>query len=536
MTEHEALSLVEQFLRTNSGQNLNTAQSVIFLETWAGRSYSQIAQQLGYKTDYVKQLGSKLWRDLSQVVGEEVTKKNVQAVFRRYLATQAIAPNRQQQDWGEAVDVQWFFGRQLELEILASWTKKNNGNQDCRLIGLFGLGGMGKTSLSVKLAQQVQSEFDYVIWRSLRQAPEADALISQILSVMGGSDADNSLNALMKQLHQQRCLLVLDNIESILQGGEASGQYHAGCEDYQSLLERIADEPHQSCVMITGREKPPGFSFREGTTLSVRSLQLQGLPVTDSQQLLINKGLSATDTEYQTLIQYVGGNPLALKIAATIVQNLFAGDVLAYLTSNPVFNDLWRLLDQQFQRLTRLQQQVMAWLAINRTAVMPDRLQAELLPPVGLRDLMAALQTLQERLLVESTQSGLTLQPVVMEYVTEQMIETVYHELTTEQLDWFRTHALVEAQTQDDLRAAQMQLIVQPLVNRLLSHFPTKVQLEQHLLQLVEGLRHQTAAQVGYAGGNLLNLFCYLKTNLQGYDLRFAHFQGGSSDCGPRRV
>ncbi|NJL67938.1 MAG: hypothetical protein HC894_16545 [Microcoleus sp. SM1_3_4] len=36
-----------------------------------------------------------------------------------------------------------------------------------RLVALLGMGGIGKTALSVKLAQQIQQDFDWIVWRSL---------------------------------------------------------------------------------------------------------------------------------------------------------------------------------------------------------------------------------------------------------------------------------------------------------------------------------------------------------------------------------
>jgi thymidylate kinase len=33
------------------------------------------------------------------------------------------------------------------------------------------MGGIGKTSLAAKLGEQIQGEFEYVVWRSLRNAP-----------------------------------------------------------------------------------------------------------------------------------------------------------------------------------------------------------------------------------------------------------------------------------------------------------------------------------------------------------------------------
>ncbi len=89
MTEKEALTLVDTLLHSaNRGQGINDIQSVIFLGTWAGRSDQEIAKQLSYEHDYIKQVGSRLWRSLSQTLDQEVSKKNIQAVLRRYQQSQ----------------------------------------------------------------------------------------------------------------------------------------------------------------------------------------------------------------------------------------------------------------------------------------------------------------------------------------------------------------------------------------------------------------------------------------------------------------
>jgi WD40 repeat protein len=530
MTGQEALTLVDTLLHSaNQGQKLTDVQSEVFLQTWEGRSYKEIADQLGYQLDYIKQVGSQLWRSLSQTLGEPVSKRNLQAVLRRYQQSQqganALPVIQCKQDWGEAIDVSRFYGRQGELQTSETWIVEDC----CRAIGIFGLGGMGKTALSVKLAQQVQSQFDYVIWRSLQQAPPLELILSEILPILAGTEVvtDCSINTLMKQLHSKRCLLVLDNVESILEDGNRSGQYQPGYEPYRQLFDRICDEPHQSCLIITGRDKPGGFAFREGKNLPVKSLHLQGLSAEDGQQILIAKGLDATNPQRVALVKYFAGNPLALKIAATTIQTLFGGNSQAFLAQGrTVFSNLWNLLEQQFERLSPLQQQIMYWLAINREGVTPAKLQEENLPKVPWRELLEALEVLQARSLIEEAHietgnGNLTQQPVIMEYVTERFIQTIEQEITTFHLNLFRTHALIEAQTQDYLRDAQIQLILHPLSERLLTHFATPAQLEKHLCQILASLRHQTATQTGYAGGNLLNLFCHLKTELKGFD--FSH-------------
>jgi SpoVK/Ycf46/Vps4 family AAA+-type ATPase len=435
MTGQEALILVDKLLQAaNLRQKLNDLQSVVFQKTWAGRSYREIAQQLGYEHDYIKQVGSQLWRLLSQALGEPVSKRNIQAVLRRYEQSQ-----QSKQDWGEAIDVSRFYNRQEERRSLSSWIIEDRR----RLIGIFGLGGMGKTALSVKIAQQVQPQFEFVIWRSLQQAPPLNALLSEILPILTGATEtrDTSINSFMTQLRVKRCLLVLDNVESILQGGNRSGQYQSGYEDYRCLFERIADEPHQSCLVITGREKPGGFTVREGKNSRVRSeaaalaasLSLKGLSGADGEQILIDKGVETTNPQGRAIVNYFGGNPLALKIAATTIQTLFGGNIQAFLAQGTtVFSDLWDLLEQQFQRLSPLQQQIMYWLAINREGGTPAKLQGEILPKVSGRELFEALESLHTRSLVETGNGKLTLQPVIMEYVTQRFINIIEQEITCE--------------------------------------------------------------------------------------------------------
>jgi WD40 repeat protein len=61
-----------------------------------------------------------------------------------------------------------------------------SGKQRSRLITLLGMGGMGKTALSVKLAEQLQGEFEYVIWRSLRHAPFFHDKLTECIKIFSG--------------------------------------------------------------------------------------------------------------------------------------------------------------------------------------------------------------------------------------------------------------------------------------------------------------------------------------------------------------
>ena len=513
MTGQEALRIIDRLLEQHQRGSLNTLQVEIVSKIWNRNSYQEIGRELDYEPEYIKQVASHLWRLLSQIVGAKVSKGNICAILQRYR-TCLVTTN-----WEEAIDVCHFYGRVTELETLEQWIVDSR----CRVVGVFGWGGIGKTALSVKLAQQLESQFECVVWRSLRQAIDPKDLLNEILPILIGSEVqESSISLLMQQLRQKRCLLIFDNVESILQAGSQNGCYLTGYEAYGEIFRRVSDENHQSCMVITSREKPSGMSLREGVNLPVRSLQLTGLDITAAQHLLVDKGITAPLIEQHNLIDYVDGNPLALNLVATSIQNLFNGDVHAFLAQGTaVFGNLWELIDRQFDRLSALQQQVMYWLAINREGVTPAKLQAASIPAVTLPILLAALETLRDRALIETTERGLTQQPVIMEYVTERLIGQIEREIISGELSLFRTHALIEAQTQDYLRDAQIQLILQPLIDRLLTHFTDRSHLELHLSKILITLRHETDKIAGYAAGNLLNLFCHLKTDLQGFD--FSH-------------
>jgi WD40 repeat protein len=525
MRIEEAIELVDGAI---APEHLTNLQATIFHCAWQGLSYAKIASETGYDADHIKRVGSLLWKKLSKALNADIGKNNFRHAIQIYARDRAMSRSRalgsdsnrngsaNPQEWDASINISSFYGRQTDLQTVEAWMLSTR----CRLIGIFGLGGMGKTTLAAKFSQQVRSQFDAFAWRSLRQAPTLNALLDDILPSLTNSEVgESSIAALMEVFRQKRCLLVLDNVESILQGGDRLGQYQVGYEEYRQLFDLVCDRPHQSCVAITGREKPNGIADREGTDLPVRSLQLQGLSAIEGKQLLEIQGIETSIEQTQALVRHFGGNPLALKLAATTIRTLYGGDTQAFLTQgSPVFSNSWDLLEQQFERLSCVQKQVMIWLAIAREDVTPPKLHAEIFPTVPLKDLLEALETLHSRSLLETGETGLTQQPVIMEYVTERLIQTIEREVIDRQVNHLRTFALMEAQTQDNVRDAQIQFIINPLINRLLGHFETLVQLEQHLYEILTSLRDRTESQIGYAAGNLLNLFCHLNTELKKFD------------------
>jgi WD40 repeat protein len=550
MTLEEALQILDEVLRQDSLSNI---QEMIFRYSWEGRKYPDIAETLGYDSNYIKDVGAKLWKLLSQAFGEEVTKSNFRSILAKNArrlqstktepaTTQSVAPiqdsvaaveppSRQQRiDWGDAIDIPAFCGRQADIETLAQWILGNGttAQPGCRMVALLGLGGIGKTALAIKVAEQVQDQFAAVIWRSLRHGPSLAELLEDVLRCLQTDTIQEipetltgRMSRLSELLRAQRCLLILDNAESLLRSGDPIGRYLEGYESYGEWLQLLGSSRHQSCIILTSREKPKELMPLEGE--GVRSWVLAGLSYLEGQTFLQQQGtFQGKAGDWQRLIQQYGGNPLELKIVAQTLQDLFDGNLAAFLSQGRlVFDDIGSLLEQQLQRLSDLERQILYWLAIAREAVSLQELQGWLMPFATPVQILEGMRALGRRSLVEKQLDEqlphFTLQSVVMEYMTEQLVMGMSEEIAARELLMLRRFAILPAYCKEYIHQSQTRLILKPLLEQLQRTIGTVDHIKKVCYQLLQALRE--APQPGYAPSNLLNLLLVLGENLSQQNL-----------------
>jgi NB-ARC domain len=232
--------------------------------------------------------------------------------------------------------MQPFCGRSNELEQLSEWLTIDR----CKLVGVLGIGGIGKTALAARLGDNIAADFDLTIWRSLREAPPLNQLmgelvqfLSEFIEIEVPNSSDRSIPRLLHYLCQNRCLIILDNIEAIMQSGDYTGKYRSGYADYGQLFHKIGTSRHQSCLLFTSREPPPELTELAGQDLPVRSIWVSGL--TANAPILLSKiGLNGTEAQLLAVADRCQGNPLYLRIMANTIVNSFNGEIEFFLTAD----------------------------------------------------------------------------------------------------------------------------------------------------------------------------------------------------------
>jgi hypothetical protein len=442
MNIKEILQMVDHWVFAETDQHLDDLQKTIIEEISQGKTYKQIADLSGYHENYVGDESRKLFKILSEKLGEEINKHNFFWTFERVTdhsqgfnvinANLNLCPNHQtsnnnnnpdnnQQksnfyDLTFAPQILKFYNRETELKKLNKYIFKQN----IKLISVLGLSGIGKTYLVKRFVDLNLDQFEVIIWKNLKYPESLDLVIDDILNLCQikiKPNKNNKLKQLFDIFTQKKCLIIFDNIENIFIKEQFAGQYQTKFKDYQDLFTMITENDHQSNVILISQESCAEMQNSDQDLTLVKCLELSGLNEID---ILTNLGLKDEDS-WLNLVKLYEGNYLYLKkYISPLIKNIFAGKVTDFLEENTLFltEDMKSHLREIFDRLSLIEKQIVQELSKFDQPISREDLRQNLDLPF--MDLVMGLQSLKQRYLltkIEEETILFSLSPILREYV-----------------------------------------------------------------------------------------------------------------------
>lgn len=449
----EVLQFADDLLFAQTGHHLGNIQEAVIKGTWDGQTYAQIAEEHHRSESHIRDVGHQLWRIMSQKLGEEVNKSNFSATLKRLhiKSTENICinvgfqgytqeNNHQKQPYYDltlAPKVSNCYNRKTELQTLSSWINDDN----TRLISVLGLSGIGKTYLVKNFVDMNLQNFDIVIWKSMKISPSLDDLINNIISAINSDQrqkyrapmSDNYSQSMKKSplnekysdkkliqiwhfFQQQKCLIILDDLQEIFTKNQCAGEYQSQFKNYKDFFTRITSTRNQSHVILISQEKCPEMHSLDMELYPAQCLELTGL---NDREFFRKYGLEDEDY-WLNLLGLYEGNPAYLQDIANLIKDIFCGKVANFLRENTLIltPEIKFRLTEIWERLSVIEKEIILELSKSDQPLSREDL-ADILS-LSSTDLIGSLQSLYRRYLVKNMAGDkvlYSLSPILREYV-----------------------------------------------------------------------------------------------------------------------
>ena len=263
----------------------------------------------------------------------------------RWLPVRQIPNNLPQQGTS-------FIGRERELDEIKGWL----GN--ARLVTLLGMGGLGKTRLSLQVAAELMAEYPDGVW-FLDLAPIRDPVLvaSEAAQVLGVREEPERalIDSLCAYVKARRVLLVLDNCEHLI---EATSQLAHALLRAGPQVRMIASS--REMLHVPGEQAYPILPLpvpRSGDSLEALA-RLTAVRLFVERAQVHKPSFALNEREAPALAELVArleGIPLAIELAAARVRSMTVGDINARLKDRyKLLTGGSRVLQQRQQTLRAL--------------------------------------------------------------------------------------------------------------------------------------------------------------------------------------
>ena len=420
-----------------TGEQLNELEKVILQQVWLGRKYLEIADFYGCTEGHAKDVGSRLWKLLSRVMRQKITKSNCRRVLEKCFRKagtisglfdyQVVSPNPTPTSsflpsGGKRLTI--YDTKEEDINFIGRSGAINHLdrliNLGTKVIVIQGEAGLGKTTLA---QQYLHSQgFDLVL--ELLMAKETQNItpaqrvveewLKQDLAQEPGLEFGVTLGRFKRQLNTKQIGILIDNLEPALDG---KGRFIAPHRNYVELIRVLTDGRVKCTTLITSRDR---LCEPE---LNVTHYRLPGLDEVAWQEYFSNHGVAIDLPTLQKIHHAYGGNAKAIGILCGSIQEDFDGDITAYWQENHAsplaVTDLKNLAASQINRLQILDSQAYRLLCrlgcyrYQDVATVPTQGLLNLLWDVAPELHRQIIASLKNRSLVECCKGEYWLHPVI---------------------------------------------------------------------------------------------------------------------------
>lgn len=443
---------VDSLVFTNTGDRLTELQLTILSQVYQDQPYTRIADLYGCSEGHAKDVGSDLWKQLSELLNDKVTKKNLRLILSRHcgapLPDRTIVPNA-------AVMPPSFVGRETAITHLQSLS------QNYKIIVIQGEGGLGKTTLAQQYLHQ--QSFELVLECLMAKERHNITPVQHVVEDWLKQDFQEepslefgiTLKRLKRHLIDRRIGILIDNLEPALnQKGLLLADYQA----YVELLRILSDPRLQGLTLITSRDRLCEPS------VTVHHYRLPGLNLEAWDQYFTQHGIQKQDTSLQAIHRAYGGNAKAMELLSSAIREDEDGNLEVFWKKNQhellILPDLQNLVDSQLQRIQTLDTQaykLFCRLGCYRYQTIPRILEEGILAllwDISESERRRSLLALQHRSLIELRQGEYFLHPVLQEAAIQRLQNSEDWQPSHEVAAEFWTDSVQQIQsTQDALHA-----------------------------------------------------------------------------------
>ncbi|MEM9447942.1 MAG: NB-ARC domain-containing protein [Cyanobacteria bacterium P01_E01_bin.6] len=363
-----ALNWLDSLVLDQTGHRLSDLQRVILQQVWQGRKYFDIAVDYGCTEGHAKDVGAQLWKSLSDILGEKITKQNCRSATERCLNKARSFKrklNNKLEQWGRVssptsehpliqdgnvLTNDSFLGREEAIAHVAQLFQTGHP-----LVVIQGEGGLGKTTL----AQQffASQPIDIVLELTIANNSTAITPVEQVveewlkqdLGDEPGTDIGIALSRLKRHLRSRPIGILIDNLEPAL---DSKGCFIEPHRNYGELLRVLGDRRVQAMTIVTSRDRlcEPG--------VNPTHYRLPGLDLAAWSAFFHYRQLSICTDTLTSMHRAYGGNAKAMGLLGGVIQEDFAGDMQAYWQRHQddllMTPDLRNLVASQVDRLQAL--------------------------------------------------------------------------------------------------------------------------------------------------------------------------------------